>query len=270
MKKKNTLLKLMGAKKIMMVVEVIALILASAFVVSIIAGSEKNSPPIVYSSSNIRVGKVPLEVNFDGSASDRDGNIVSYHWNFGDGSTSDLQNPTHVYVKDGKYTVTFTVTDDDGESREHAIIIYVRENNPPAATASASRTEGDRPLKVEFSGEGTDRDGKIASYYWDFDDGDTSNEQNPIHTYQSSGYYNAKLIVTDDNGATDMAVIKITVNEESDWEKWYLYYYFYYLGYQSGYYNSYYYGYPPWSPHNPYFWCRPVRASMVTLSKNNL
>ena len=67
-----------------------------------------------------------------------------------------------------------------------------------------------------------------------------------------------------------MAVIKITVNEESDWEKWYLYYYFYYLGYQSGYYNSYYYGYPPWSPHNPYFWCRPVRASMVTLSKNNL
>ena len=260
----------MGAKKIIVIVEVIALILASAFVVSIIAGSEKNSHPIVYSSSNIRTGKVPLEVNFEGSASDRDGDIVSYHWDFGDGSISDIQNPTHIYIKDGKYSVTFTATDDDGESSEHAITIYVKENNPPAATASASRTEGDKPLNVEFSGEGTDPDGKIVSYYWDFGDGDTSNEQNPLHTYQSSGYYNAELTVTDDGGATDVAAIKITVNEESDWEKWYLYYYFYYLGYQNGHQNSYYYGYPPWDPYNPYFWFRPVRASMVTLSKNGL
>jgi len=267
MKKKNTLLKLIGVKKIVVMVEVMALILASAFVVSIIAGSKKNNPPIVYSSSNIRTGKVPLEVNFEGSASDGDGDIASYHWNFGDGDTSDEQNPTHIYVKDGKYDVTFTATDDDGESREHNITIYVRENSPPAAIASASCNEGEKPLKIEFSGEGMDSDGKIVSYYWDFDDGDTSNEQNPTHTYQSSGYYNAELIVTDDNDAKDTAMIKITVNEESDWEKWYLYYYFYYPRYQNGHYH---YGYPPWSSHNPYFWCRPVRASMITLSKNSL
>lgn len=253
-------------KKIMISIGLVTLVIFSAFVASIIAGNEKNKPPIAYASADIKSGKTPLEVNFEGYGRDRDGDIVSYHWDFGDGSTSDLQNPTHIYFRDGKYTVTFTVTDDDGDSGEHTIKIYVIENIPPVATASASCTEGDKPLKVEFTGEGKDPDGKIDSYFWDFDDGDTSDEQSPIHTYQSAGYYQAKFIVTDDNGATDIVVIKITVGEESDWEKWYLYYYIFHW-YGSPFYYPYHYGYPPWSPNNPYFWYRPIRASIITLSQ---
>lgn len=55
------------------------------------------------------------EVEFIGSGSyDPDGTIVSYHWDFGDGQTSDMMNPTHVYDTPGSYTVTLTVTDDEG------------------------------------------------------------------------------------------------------------------------------------------------------------
>jgi len=273
MRKKGFLLKILGGKKnmkkikkITLAIELAALILFSVFVISIIAGNEKNRLPTAYATSNIRSGKTPLEVEFEGKGKDRDGNIVSYYWDFGDGGTSELQNPTHIYFMEGKYTVTLIVTDDDGASREYTMKIIVIENIPPKATASASRTEGDEPLKVEFTGEGKDSDGKIVSYFWDFDDGDTSDEQNPTHTYKSSGIYLAKFIVTDDNGATDMVVIEINVGEESDYAKWYLYYYIYHW-YGSPYYYPYNYGKPPWSLDNPYFWTRPIRATIITLSQ---
>ena len=134
-----------------------------------------------------------------------------------------------IAFREGKYIVTFIVTDDDGASREYTLKINVIENIPPKAIASASPTDGDKPLKVEFTGEGKDSDGKIDSYFWDFDDGDTSDEKSPTHTYKSSGIFLAKFIVTDDNGATDMIVIEINVDEEADYEKWYLYYYLYHL-----------------------------------------
>ena len=273
MKKKGFLLKIQGGikymkkmRKIMLAIELAALIIFSVFVVSIIASNQENKLPTAYATSNIRSGKTPLEVNFKGHGKDRDGNIVSYYWDFGDGGISELQNPTYIYFREGKYTVTFSVTDDDGASKEYTIEIIVIENIPPKATASASRTEGDKPLKVEFTGEGKDTDGKIDSYFWDFGDGDTSDEKNPTHTYQSSGIFLAKFIVTDDNGATDMVVIEINVGEESDFEKWYLYYYIYHW-YGSPYYYPYHYGNPPWSQDNPYFWTRPIRATIITLSQ---
>ena len=54
-------------------------------------------------------------ITFDASGcNDNDGTIVSYIWNFGDGDTSTSQNPTHAYDQEGPYSVTLTVTDDDG------------------------------------------------------------------------------------------------------------------------------------------------------------
>jgi hypothetical protein len=54
-------------------------------------------------------------IAFDASgSSDADGTIVSYIWDFGDGETSSSPNPTHAYSQEGSYSVTLTVTDDDG------------------------------------------------------------------------------------------------------------------------------------------------------------
>ena len=77
-------------------------------------GSSGNKKPIAVAEMSSIVWEND-EVEFTGSNSyDPDGDIVSYHWDFGDGDTSDMMNPTHVYDTPGDYTVTLTVTDDEG------------------------------------------------------------------------------------------------------------------------------------------------------------
>jgi PKD repeat protein len=74
---------------------------------------------------------------------------------------------------------------------------------PPIATiVNATPSEGKVPLTVSFEGEGIDNDGSIESYYWDFNDGETSTDQNPTHTFQDPGYYKVLFTVTDNAGAT--------------------------------------------------------------------
>lgn len=83
-----------------------------------------------------------------------------------------------------------------------------QENKLPTVSCSATSTEGVAPLTVNFVGLGSDSDGIIVSYYWDFGDGKTSNARNPTHTFYHDGdvysrRYTVKLTVTDDKGATD-------------------------------------------------------------------
>ena len=89
-------------------------------------------------------------------------------------------------------------------------------NQPPVAVASASPENGNAPLTVQFSSNGSsDPDGTISVYAWDFGDGNTSSEANPSHTYTASGAYDAVLSVTDNNGATDNASVTINVAQVS-------------------------------------------------------
>ena len=74
-----------------------------------------NFPPVA-DAGGIYQSSIGDTINFDGSkTSDIDDNIVSYHWDFGDGTTSNEQNPNHVYSHSGIYNVEFTVTDSKGK-----------------------------------------------------------------------------------------------------------------------------------------------------------
>jgi len=80
-------------------------------------------------------------VRFTDRSSDPDGQIVQWRWDFGDGRTSTLQNPTHRYTHAGTYTVTLTVTDDDGLTDTATKAITVREAlKPPAAPSGLEAT----------------------------------------------------------------------------------------------------------------------------------
>ncbi len=81
----------------------------------------------------------------------------------------------------------------------------------PVASASATPVVGEAPLEVSFFGSGTDSDGNIISYRWDFDDESTSNEQNPVHVFQNEGNYDVCFTVVDDDGETDLEWIEIIV-----------------------------------------------------------
>lgn len=75
-------------------------------------------------------------------------------------------------------------------------------NQWPIAVSAASAAGGDVPLTVTFSSAGSsDLDGTIASFAWDFGDGATSTDANPIHTFTTPGAYVVVLTVTDSQGA---------------------------------------------------------------------
>jgi len=167
--------------------------------------------PIAAVSANVTSGIEPLTVQFTGSGTDRDGQIISYHWDFGDGKTSSQQNPSHTYTSNGTYTATLTVTDNQGGTRANSIPITVQCNNPPAASASVNTTSGTPPLTVQFTGSGTDLDGQVVSYHWDFGDGSTSTQQSLSHIYTSNGTYIVTLTVTDDKGKTGTKSLTISI-----------------------------------------------------------
>jgi PKD repeat protein len=85
----------------------------------------------------------------------------------------------------------------------------------PTAIITSDRTGGLRPCTVAFDGgSSTDPDGVIASYAWDFGDpasgtANTSTLRNPVHTYAAQGVYNAKLIVTDNQGNPSAQAVKV-------------------------------------------------------------
>lgn len=175
--------------------------------------SAVNQPPTADIASSVGEGRAPLTVEFDGMAStDPDGLVVSYAWDFGDGTTSTDARPTHVFVEPGTQVVSLTVTDDDGATATATDTITVVPNLAPTAVASAEPTAGKAPLSVAFVGSGsTDPDGVLVSHAWDFGDGATSAEADTTHVYTSAGNYTATLVVTDDNGGTDSTTVEIAV-----------------------------------------------------------
>ena len=71
-------------------------------------------------------------IQFNDESTDSDGSIAAWEWDFGDGYTSDIQNPTHRYNASGEYTVSLTVTDDDGDTNTAEFTITVEEVEPPS------------------------------------------------------------------------------------------------------------------------------------------
>ena len=156
-------------------------------------------------------------ISFDGSgSSDADGTIASYSWDFGDGNTGTGVNPAYTYATDGVFTVTLTVTDNDGATdaaTTTATVTVPPPNQPPVADAGGpySETLGNA---ISFDGSGSsDADGTIASYDWDFGDGNTGTGVNPAHTYAAIGTYTVTLTVTDDGGLTDTTTTTATITE---------------------------------------------------------
>ncbi len=87
--------------------------------------ANQNEPPVAVIDANPASGTVPLEVNFVGSNSQDDVEVVSYTWNFDDGSQSNEANPTHIFEVSGTYEVTLTVEDAEGLSDTATVTIVV-------------------------------------------------------------------------------------------------------------------------------------------------
>ena len=142
------------------------------------------------------------------------GNVNSWLWNFGDGSTSTEQNPTHSYTSSGAFVVTLTVSGDDCQSSV-SMLIFTGDNIWYGDDFSALFVPFIDGLQVFFLNLSTPGGTDPYTYEWSFGDGNTSNDFMPIHTYAEAGVYTVTLTVTDANGvqSTFTATLNLITNE---------------------------------------------------------
>ena len=113
-------------------------------------------------------------VEFQDQSSDGE----SWSWDFGDGSTSDLQHPVHYYDDNGSYYVCQVVENDCGEDTACMWVDYCQETN-------SFYEYIDNHDVVSF----LDRSENAEWWHWDFGDGSTSDLQHPVHYYDEEGFY---------------------------------------------------------------------------------
>ena len=139
-------------------------------------------------------GGAPLAVTFTDKSL---GAPTSWNWDFGDGSTSTVQNPTHTYTQLGTYTVTLIASNNNGS--DTAIKAnYIDATLAPVADFTTNQRMGNAPFVVAFQDLSTNNP---TSWLWNFGDGTTSTKQNPVHTYPVIGAYNVTLTVSNQYGS---------------------------------------------------------------------
>lgn len=176
-----------------------------------VSEGETPTASFVYSPANPAVAET---IHFNASESaDPDGTIVSYDWDFGDGTTAAGQTITHQYSSSGTYTVLLVVTDNDGNIASTTQSISVGENENPVASFFYSPTDPAIDEEVYFNASDSyDPDGTIVSYEWDFGDNSTDSGPTVTHRYSNSGTYTVHLRVTDNTGNTGSTTKNVTVS----------------------------------------------------------
>lgn len=160
-------------------------------------------------------GAVPPSASFSFEQSDADYlsysftnesvNATSYEWDFGDGSTSTDESPTHEYEEADTYTVKLVAKNEAGLSADYSFDVDIQ----APVTAEFTHLEDDvNYQKYDF----TDASTGAVSWMWDFGDGYTATLQNPSHTYAADGVYDVVLTATSVTGFTDEYEVELTVS----------------------------------------------------------
>lgn len=159
-------------------------------------------------------GVVPLTVKFDASASTYlDGQVISYNWDFGDGTPKrqDAAKISYKYQKVGTYTATVTVIGSDGKKATDKQTITVQ-NIPVKACFTANRKEAVAPADIVLNANCAT--GTIAKYNWDLDGNGLFNDDagpQVTKTFTEPGTYEVGLEVTDTQGVVDTLTDTITI-----------------------------------------------------------
>lgn len=142
------------------------------------------------------------------------GAVAAWDWDFGDGNTSILQNPTNLYTADGTFQVTLTVTTDHNcqDVETQAIVVH------PLPVADFTNTTECAQIDVQYTDASTVTSGTVSNWQWYFGDGGTAMTQNPMHVFATGGTYTTSLVVESDMGCEDSTAIDVTVYPKPDAE----------------------------------------------------
>ena len=189
-----------------------------------------NAAPVANAGANRTVTLPTNSANLTGSgSSDADGTIASYLWEQVSGpSTSTLSattaaNTTVSNLQAGVYSFRLTVTDDDNDTDNDLVTVTVNAapNQAPVANAGANQNITLPINTATLNGTATDADGTIASYLWQQISGPAASTLSATNTAGitvsnlQAGIYTYRLTVTDDDNATDIDVVTVTVNNSA-------------------------------------------------------
>jgi len=149
-------------------------------------------------------------IKFTGKASGGQ-SPYDYYWKFGDGSTSEEQNPTHTYISIGTFTASLKITDDFGNSHtDNNIKVTIKENSAPNKPDKPSGpTSGERGVSYKYKFRTTDPEGDLVSYYIDWGDGDSTGWTDFVpsatsitksHSWEKRDKYNIRVKAKDIDG----------------------------------------------------------------------
>lgn len=135
----------------------------------------------------------PMTLHFvDVSTGDPD----SWLWDFGDGHTSGLQNPVHSFINEGVNSVKLMTFNQAAGCQDSFVSIEVTAQQPDYLAHFNAFQLTDDDLNWRFADMST---GHPDKWLWDFGDGNTSNLENPVHTYSTAGVYEVCLTISDQN-----------------------------------------------------------------------
>ena len=136
------------------------------------------------------------EANSEVTFSDRTGGKpAKWFWDFGDGSTSSARNPKHKYQKPGLYLVSLCVRDENNLCTDHRPEL-IQLGSPDCVSSFEFKVDPDT-RNVQFYNMSR---GTLAEYFWDFDDGSSSDEKDPRHMFEKPGLYFVSLTVLNSDG----------------------------------------------------------------------
>lgn len=172
--------------------------------------------PTVAINASTTSGCYPVTVNFTDLSSlpgtIPNDSINSWVWNFGDGTTSNDQHPTHTYNQPGSYNVSLSVGSKGGCTNANTATPTVITVHPyPIAAFSLNASEFDLPYDAMTT---TNQSAGAVTYLWSFGDGSTSTEFSPTYTYTTVGNFPVQLIATSQFGCPDTAITQITTNTD--------------------------------------------------------
>lgn len=142
-------------------------------------------------------GCTPLVVEFQENHNQV---VTNRFWDFGNGNTSTLQNPSAMYTQPGTYSISLISTYQNGTKDTTILQQYIEVFKNPTALFETNKSIVCANEKVNIESKSTKGTGHIVSYTWDFGDGKMYQTMTPSHSYEQGGDYSVTLLIEDNNG----------------------------------------------------------------------
>lgn len=143
--------------------------------------------------------------------SDQSNGVNTWKWNFGDGNTSALDNPTHIYKPASAGTFPVKLVVSNGTCAD-SITKQVVLNHPLVADFDMSADSICQGKPITFTNNSTATPATLPTYLWDFKDGQTSDQYNIVHIFQNYGVYDIEMTITDYLGCKKTATKRLVVD----------------------------------------------------------